>query len=113
MRKKMMMWSVVLGCCALIAGTAEAAAKKAAPVECKVESVEGTKVLLNCAEAGKDLTAGGTVTLKVKAAAAAEKPAAAPAKPAATAPAKPAEPATPAVPATPAKPAGKKKVEGC
>jgi len=113
---------MVLGCFVFNAGVAGAVTKKAAPAECKVESVEGAKVILNCAEAGKELAAGATVTLKMKKAAiAAEKPAVAPAKaepakaaesakPAATAPVKPAEPATPAAPA---KPASKKKIEGC
>lgn len=118
MRKKMMIWALAMGCLVATTGLASAATKKAAPAECKVESVEGAKVVLNCGEAGKELAAGATVTLKVKAAAAA-KPAttapAEPAKPAATAPTKPAEPATPATPATPAKPAkpAKKKIEGC
>ncbi len=115
MNKKMMVWALALGCLVTVTGVAGAASKKAASApECKVESVEGSKVVLDCAATGKNLVAGATVTLKVKAAAAA-KPAVAPAKPAAEAtPPAATTPATPAEPATPAKPVHKKKkIEGC
>lgn len=123
--KKMMVWAMVVGCFVLTAGAANAVAKKSDLAECKVESVEGTKVVLNCTTVGKEITAGAVVSMKIaKVKAAAEKPAATePAKPAEAAkPAEPAKPAAapapakaaePAAPAAPAKPAPKKKIEGC